>query len=130
MFKSELEFQTAFIKVVRKEWMYVRNISDIGNVKKPFDAFWTYKWKWIAMEYKIVKTKKEPTEESVFKMLYPHQFVNLLDFKSWKSKWISYVIAYHMETDSIFFYDVNSNWTLKLNDVIKWWDNNKLMLKF
>lgn len=61
---------------------YVRNIPDIGNVKKPFDLSANYKGIGAAFELKIVKTQKEPTPEGVYKMLYPHQVANLLQFQS------------------------------------------------
>lgn len=117
MFNSELEFQSALIKRLKRMWMYVRNIPDIWNTKKPFDISVNYKWKWWALELKIVKTKKEPTPDIVYKKLYPHQVANLLEFQSWKSQWISKVIAYHGCTNSVWVYDVVSeNWEVRLSE--------------
>lgn len=100
-------------------WFYVHNIPDIGNVRKPFDMFATYKWKGIALELKIVKTQKNPYPEWVLKMLYPHQIANLLKYKWWLSQWISYVIAYHASTNKMYIYDINEEkWEVWLSERI------------
>ena len=98
--------------------MYCRNIPDIGNTKKPFDLSVNYKGKWWAFELKIDKAKSDPTEERIYKKLYPHQVANLLEFQSWKSQWISRVIAYHGWTNSVWIYSL-----------IKEWDQVRLMLE-
>lgn len=110
MFKSEFEFQSALIKRLKAMGMYCRNIPDIGNVRKPFDLSVNYKGKGWALELKIVTTLKAPTPDAVYKKLYPHQVANLLEFQSWKSQWISKVIAYHGYTNSVWFYDVVKEW--------------------
>lgn len=104
MFVTELEFQSALIRRLKKMGMYVRNIPDIGNTKKPFDISINYNGLWGALELKIIKTKKEPTDDQVYKKLYPHQVANLREFQNWKSQWISWIIAYHGYTNSIRFY--------------------------
>lgn len=55
VFKSEKEFQTAYLKELTKKCACVRNIPDIWYTKKPFDAFWCMKGKWLALEFKIEK---------------------------------------------------------------------------
>lgn len=106
MFSSEFEFQSALIRRLKAMGMYCRNIPDIGNTKKPFDLSVNYKCKWWAFELKIDKSKSEPTEERIYKKLYPHQVANLLEFQSWKSQWISKVICYHGWTNSVWVYDL------------------------
>jgi hypothetical protein len=110
MFKSEFEFQSALIRRLKNMGMYCRNIPDIGNVRKPFDLSVNYKGKGWALELKIDHAKSNPTPERIFKKLYPHQVANLLEFQSWKSQWISKVIAYHGCTNSVWFYDVVKEW--------------------
>ena len=104
MFKSEFEFQSALIKRLKAMGMYCRNIPDIGNTKKPFDVSINYKWKWGALELKIDKAKSKPTPYRIYQKLYPHQIANLLEFQSWKSQWISRVIAYHGWSNSVWIY--------------------------
>lgn len=41
-YKSEKDFQSAFIKRLQSEGIYVRNIPDIGNTRKPFDISLNY----------------------------------------------------------------------------------------
>lgn len=126
MFNSEFEFQSALIKRLKAMGMYCRNIPDIGNVKKPFDLCINYKGKGWALELKIDKSKGEPTEERIFKKLYPHQVANLLEFQSWKSQWISKVIAYHGWTNSVWIYDVVKEWDqirLVLSNSFNWLGN-------
>lgn len=103
-FKSEFEFQSALIKRLKAMGMYCRNIPDIGNTKKPFDVSVNYKGKGWALELKIDKAKSEPTPDRIYKKLYPHQIANLLEFQSWKSQWISRVIAYHGWSNSVWIY--------------------------
>ena len=55
VFKSEKEFQTAYLKGLAKKCAFVRNIPDIWYTKKPFDAFWCMKGTWLALEFKIEK---------------------------------------------------------------------------
>lgn len=103
-FKSEFEFQSALIKRLKAMGMYCRNIPDIGNTKKPFDVSINYKGKWGALELKIDKAKSNPTPYRIYQKLYPHQIANLLEFQSWKSQWVSRVIAYHGCTNSVWIY--------------------------
>lgn len=117
MFSSEFEFQSALIRRLKAMGMYCRNIPDIGNTKKPFDLSVNYKCKWWAFELKIDKSKSEPTEERIYKKLYPHQVANLLEFQSWKSQWISKVFAYHGWTNSVYIYSIiNENWQVRLEE--------------
>lgn len=113
VFKSEKEFQIAYLKGLTKKWAFVRNIPDIWNTKKPFDAFWCIKWKGLALEFKIDKAASDSTEERILKKLYPHQVANLLEFQ--KAGWVSMVISYHMVTDTIFNYSINLKWELSLS---------------
>lgn len=108
MFNSELEFQSALIRRLKELWAYCRNIPDIWNTKKPFDLSINYNRIWWAFELKIIKTQKAPTPEAVYKKLYAHQIANLIQFQSWKSWWISRVIAYHDKTDSVYFYTIDT----------------------
>ena len=117
MFKSELEFQTALVKRLKAMGMYVRNIPDIGNVRKPFDLSVNYKGKWAAFELKIDHAKSKPTPYRIYQKLYPHQIANLLEFQSWKSQWISKVIAYHGWSNSVRIYSI-----------VNWWDKVELRL--
>lgn len=110
MFKSESEFQSALIRRLKNMGMYCRNIPDIGNVKKPFDLSVNYSGKGWALELKIDKAKSEPTPDRIYKKLYPHQIANLLEFQSWKSQWVSRVIAYHGCTNSVWIYTIRSDW--------------------
>lgn len=112
VFKSEKEFQTAYLKELTKKWAFVRNIPDIWNTKKPFDAFWCIKWKGLALEFKIDKASSDSTEERILKKLYPHQVANLLEFQ--KAKWAAMVISYHMSSDMIFNYSITEEWKLVL----------------
>lgn len=41
-YSNEKEFQTALIKRLNIIGFYVRNIPDIGNIKKPFDLSANY----------------------------------------------------------------------------------------
>lgn len=109
-FKSEFEFQSALIKRLKAMWMYCRNIPDIGNTKKPFDLSVNYHGRWWALELKIDKAKSEPTPDRIYKKLYPHQVANLLEFQSWKSQWVSRVIAYHGYTNSVWIYTLRNDW--------------------
>ena len=109
-FSSEFEFQSALIRRLKAMGMYRRNIPDIGNTKKPFDLSVNYKGRGWALELKIIKTQKEPTPENVYKKLYPHQIANLLEFQSWKSQWVSRVIAYHGWTNSVRIYTIRKDW--------------------
>ena len=109
-FNSEFEFQSALIRRLKSMGMYCRNIPDIGNTKKPFDLSVNYNGKGWALELKIVKTQKEPTEDAVYKKLYPHQIANLLEFQSWKSQWISKVIAYHGWENTVRIYNISKEW--------------------
>lgn len=111
-FNSEKEFQTWFIKWLEGKWFYVRNIPDIWNTKKPFDLFWCFDWMGHAFELKIDKSESMSTPERIIKKLYPHQIANLIKFKSWKSKWRSYVICYHQKTNTMIDYDIDLNWNL------------------
>lgn len=112
VFKSEKEFQTAYLKELAKKWAFVRNIPDIWNTKKPFDAFWCMKWKGLALEFKIDKASSDSTEERILKKLYPHQVANLLEYQ--KVGWVAMVISYHMNSDSIFNYSITEEWKLVL----------------
>lgn len=112
VFKSEKEFQTAYLKGLTKKWAFVRNIPDIWNTKKPFDAFWCIKWKGLALEFKIDKATSDSTEERILKKLYPHQVANLLEFQ--KAEWVAMVISYHMNSDMIFNYSITEEWKLIL----------------
>lgn len=103
---SEAEFQSAVIKRLKDLKFYVRNIPDIGNVRKPFDVSVNYSWIWGALELKIIKTAKAPTPESVYKMLYPHQVANLFLFKNWESQGVSFVMAYYANSNLTYVYDV------------------------
>lgn len=109
-FKTELEFQTALVKRLKNMGMYVRNIPDIGNVRKPFDLSVNYRGKWWALELKIDHAKSEPTSDRIYKKLLPHQIANLLEFQSWKSQWVSRVIAYHGCTNSVWIYTLRNDW--------------------
>ena len=42
VYVSEAEFQSAVIKRLKDLKFYVRNIPDIGNVRKPFDVSVNY----------------------------------------------------------------------------------------
>lgn len=119
-FNSEFDFQTALIKRLKDMWAYVRNIADIWNIKKPFDISMNYLTKWWALELKIVKTKKEPLPEDVYKKLLPHQIVNLLDFQWWKSMWVALAIAYHTETDKVFCYKLTKWEKISINQLYVW----------
>lgn len=126
-FNSEFEFQSALIRRLKAMGMYCRNIPDIGNTKKPFDLSVNYKGKGWAFELKIDKAKSTPTEDRILKKLYPHQIANLLEFQSWKSQWISKVIAYHGWTNSVWIYDVvMKEWQvwLILSNSFSWLSNN------
>ena len=112
VFKSEKEFQTAYLKELAKKWAFVRNIPDIWNTKKPFDAFWCMLGKGLALEFKIDKASSESTEERILKKLYPHQVANLLEYQ--KAGWVAMVISYHMNSDSIFNYSITEEWKLVL----------------
>ena len=109
-FSSEFEFQSALIRRLKAMGMYCRNIPDIGNTKKPFDLSVNYKGKGWALELKIDKAKSNPTTDRIRKKLYPHQIANLLEFQSWKSQWVSRVIAYHGWTNSVWIYTVRKDW--------------------
>lgn len=111
IYSNEKEFQIALIKRLNTIGFYVRNIPDIGNTKKPFDLSANYMWLGAAFELKIVKTQKEPTPEGVYKMLYPHQVANLLQFKTWLSQGVSLVFAYHDKTNKTFVYWIQQEWT-------------------
>lgn len=112
VFKSEKEFQTAYLKKLAKKWAFVRNIPDIWNTKKPFDAFWCMNGKGLALEFKIDKASSDSTEERILKKLYPHQVANLLEYQ--KAGWVAMVISYHMNSDSIFNYSITEEWKLVL----------------
>lgn len=118
-FKTELEFQTYILKALKKRWWFVRNIPDIGNTKKPFDASGNWDWWWVAFEFKLSKNKTEPSDEHFYKKLYPHQIASLLEFEAPMSKGKSFVICAWNEW--VYVYQLNNDWwSLILKDKIKW----------
>lgn len=126
-FNSEFEFQSALIRRLKAMGMYCRNIPDIGNVRKPFDLSVNYKGKGWAFELKIDKAKSDPTPDRIYKKLYLHQIANLLEFQSWKSQWISRIIAYHGWTNSVWIYTITmekEQARLIFEDKFEWFDKN------
>lgn len=126
-FKTELEFQTRCLKTLKKHKRFVRNIPDIGNTKKPFDASWNWSWRWVAFEFKLSKNKKEPDKDHFHKKLYPHQIASLLEFQGPNSYWRSFVIC--AWEDLIFIYWLEEDWSsLYLHGKIK--KNEEEFVKF
>lgn len=105
MYKNEAQATAAHMKWLRQRWLWVYKIQDVGVALKPFDAVGCdTDWRFLALEYKICKTKKEPTKEWIFKQLRPHQITSLKAVA--QTGGTGMVITYRQAQDMFIHYNI------------------------
>lgn len=113
--KDEQASNSEFINILSEKypWIFLYTIKNHGNTLKPFDIFWCWKWRLIALEGKYRRWKDRPTAEQVLNKLEPHQVTSLYKIINNKASW-GVVCYYEWE---FIKYELQKNITLKEVDL-------------
>ena len=100
--KSESEITTMFLQDVRSQWVWYK-VADIWNSIKYVDVvfFSRLYWAW-SIEFKFLKTIKEPTYHTAISLCEPHQLRILHNVCTEWFLW--YIGVYHQKSWYIYFY--------------------------